>query len=118
MALKPYIPPKSDASKERRFSRIDDRQGSSERGYDANWTKVRKIHIDKHPYCARCGKLCDVGKQDSIVDHIIPVAVDKSKLYDLKNLQTLCRPCHAVKTFNDYRKYPNIYLKHYKDKYS
>lgn len=32
-----------------------------------------------------------------LVDHIVPVSVDKSRAFDATNLQSLCRKCHAAK---------------------
>lgn len=64
------------------------RGSSASRGYDYRWSKFRK----KHPVCASCGRLA------TEVDHIIPFNRDRSKIYDLENLQPLCHECHSRKT--------------------
>ncbi len=47
--------------------------------------------------CQLCGDHNYQGRGGSItleVDHIVPVAIDKSRLLDPTNVRTLCNPCH------------------------
>lgn len=81
--------------------RTPDRRASApDRGYDANWVKLRAWYIARHPMCEYPG--CQRAGQ--IVDHIQPVRVAPSLRLDADNLQTLCRPCHGLKTAADLRK--------------
>ena len=81
--------------------RIDDRKTSHQRGYDKRWRKLRDKYINDHPMCEHCE-----ARGDSVpareVDHIIEFSgVDDKKRLDESNLQSLCRPCHASKTYAD-----------------
>lgn len=75
----------------------DRRRGSRhERGYGTAWDKLRKAIL------ARDGGLCQpcmrMGRVTlaNIVDHILNKASGGTD--DDANLQTICRPCHDVKT--------------------
>lgn len=69
------------------------------RGYGYAWTKASAAAME------RDGKLCQpclaLGRytQAKEVDHIIPKAKGGSD--DLSNLQSICIPCHKVKTAQD-----------------
>lgn len=71
-------------------------RSSSQRGYGAEWRKVRKFVIDRDQgLCQNClltGKYTP-GKE---VDHIIPKSEGGTDSPD--NLQLLCIPCHRKKT--------------------
>jgi 5-methylcytosine-specific restriction protein A len=74
------------------------------RGYDAAWTRLRAQHAAAFPLCARCwgaGRIQPL----SDVDHIQPFhgRTDPRRL-DPRNLQSLCRRCHADKTAADQRR--------------
>ena len=70
---------------------------SSQRGYDARWRIVRDAQLFDFPLCALCRKK---GRATSAtcVDHLVPVLVNPDLIYDLDNLQSLCKPCHDRKT--------------------
>jgi 5-methylcytosine-specific restriction endonuclease McrA len=56
------------------------------------WPRVRRLHLEKYPECAACGRTELVD-----VHHVIPVSKDKTKECDPENLLTLCHdPCHLV----------------------
>ena len=57
------------------------------------WAKVRRAVLDKARWrCRKCGNYANE------VDHIQPLH-QGGAVYDLANLQALCRfPCHALKT--------------------
>lgn len=63
--------------------------------YTNTWKKLRQLHLSSHPLCVECGA---VG---SDVDHIIDHKGNRDIFYDSSNLQTLCKKCHAKKTFRD-----------------
>ena len=57
------------------------------------WTTVRLRVLDRDGWrCRKCGR---AGRLE--VDHITPLA-DGGQLYDMGNLQPLCRACHFAKT--------------------
>lgn len=71
----------------------DQQRGHSRaRGYDRTWERLRKMHLNEHPFCAKC--LPAVARLGKIVDHIVPIAVDPSRRLDQTNLQTLCKTHH------------------------
>ena len=52
------------------------------------WTRMRRLHLMAHPYCARCGLAGDE------VHHVLPRETHPHLKYDWSNLQTLCSQCH------------------------
>jgi 5-methylcytosine-specific restriction protein A len=83
----------------------DQFRGSSHaRGYDRGWARVRNQHIKAHPLCCMCereGRIVEA----TVVDHIVPIAVDPSRRLDPTNLQSLDDQCHAIKTQADRQRY-------------
>ena len=63
------------------------------------WRNLRKMFITANPLCADCKKI-GVVKAGYIVDHIIPIRLGGAAL-DERNLQTLCKKHHAIKTGNE-----------------
>ena len=60
------------------------------------WSKVRLQVLERDGYrCVDCGK---AGRLE--VDHIMP-AYRGGSLYDLANLQALCKSCHISKTASE-----------------
>lgn len=53
------------------------------------WTNLRAKWIRSYPSCAICGQ---PGEE---VHHIIPRSVRPDLMYDLDNLQTVCKDCHV-----------------------
>ena len=69
-----------------------------ERPSRRQWGKVRLQVFDRDAWaCGKCGK---AGRLE--VDHIKPLE-DGGTLYDLGNLQTLCRSCHIAKSQGERR---------------
>jgi 5-methylcytosine-specific restriction protein A len=60
----------------------------------AQWHRLRKAFLARHPICVECGELA------SQVDHVVPLHVGGLP-YDCANLQSLCRSCHARKTLKE-----------------
>lgn len=57
----------------------------------ANWKAWRKSIFERDNYtCQECNKIGGPLEPH----HIIPIRVDKNKVFDIKNGITLCRPCH------------------------
>jgi 5-methylcytosine-specific restriction protein A len=73
------------------------RPTARQRGYGARWEKARKAWLAAHPLCALCerhGRIKGAG----IVDHIRPHRGDMGLFWDSTNWQSLCKPCHDIKT--------------------
>jgi 5-methylcytosine-specific restriction enzyme A len=80
----------------------DVRRGTSAgRGYDARWRRLRAWHLTRRPLCAWCERAGRVTRA-TLVDHLVPItgSGDPRRL-DPTNLQSLCRDCHARKTWAD-----------------
>lgn len=65
------------------------RPSAVDRGYDADWQKVRNAYIKTHPVCEVCGRA-----KTAIVHHIVSVRQDPSRRLDASNLQGVCKSCH------------------------
>jgi 5-methylcytosine-specific restriction protein A len=72
---------------------------SSQRGYDADWRRMRLVVLREEPVCRICRRALS-GE----ADHIIPIAAGGGRL-DRKNLQGLCKPCHSRKTATEDSKF-------------
>jgi len=67
------------------------RGSANQRGYGADWQRVRSLVIRAHPFCRQC------GMPATEVDHIIAIRDGGARL-DPANLQSLCHSCHMQKT--------------------
>ncbi len=88
-------PPKRvrDYRKESATRRANAIDGPLDRFYSsARWQRLRNWFLRCNPICAHCGALGE------IVDHVQPRRQGGAEL-DQTNLQTLCRSCHAKKTW-------------------
>jgi 5-methylcytosine-specific restriction protein A len=82
--------PRAAAAEGERKARADARRPSArQRGYDADWAKLRADFLGAYPCCARCGNKADV------VDHIKTIREAPHRRLDITNLQALCTPCHS-----------------------
>jgi 5-methylcytosine-specific restriction protein A len=75
------------------------RPASEKLYHTTRWAKLRRFHLSQYPLCVMCSTRGFVAVAN-VVDHIIPI-VDGGAMFDPKNLQSLCRPCHTEKTTND-----------------
>lgn len=70
-----------------------------QQGYGSGWEKVRKEALERDCYlcqpCQRAGRVTAARE----VDHITPKA--RGGTDALRNLQSICRPCHTTKTARD-----------------
>ena len=74
-------------------------KSASERGYGYKWQKDRKRALVRDNYlCQECLKSNRLTKA-SDVDHIISKALGGND--NLSNLQSLCNPCHKIKTIQE-----------------
>jgi len=75
------------------------RGSAARRGYDARWRKIRLQVLKSQPLCADpFGEHAERGEVvlATEVDHIVPLA--RGGTHARKNLQPLCKSCHARKT--------------------
>lgn len=63
----------------------------AERGYPANWDKLRARILARDPVCVACGRKCS-----DTVDHVLPL--ERGGSNDPENLQGLDHSCHSIKT--------------------
>ena len=61
------------------------------------WKKTRRIILSRQPLCVHCLEH-NITTPAIDVDHIIDHKGDTKLFYDIKNLQGLCKRCHADKT--------------------
>ena len=70
-----------------------------QQGYGSGWEKLRKEALERDCYlcqpCQRAGRVTAARE----VDHITPKA--RGGTDALRNLQSICRPCHTTKTARD-----------------
>jgi 5-methylcytosine-specific restriction protein A len=65
------------------------RPSPRERGYDAEWRRVRRAYLRAHPTCERCGAAAvSVHHRERG-----PLELGGN---DPANLEALCEPCHAA----------------------
>lgn len=63
-----------------------------------SWEHWRNKALERDSYtCQECGFQDDSAARNLEVDHIVPVAEDPSREFDLDNLRTLCEGCHQRK---------------------
>ena len=88
---------KTEMTYERNRAYDDTRKNASQRGYDAEWRKIRMAFLKQNPLCVMC---MEEGKTTpaTVVDHIIPHRGDKRLFYDVENYQALCKRHHDLKT--------------------
>ena len=88
------------------------RRGARRRAHplagDRRWTALAKAWLVDHPWCARCAKRHALHggplRRPAVhVDHVIPVRIAPELALERSNLQSLCRPCHSVKTGHEAR---------------
>ncbi|WP_084516538.1 HNH endonuclease [Microtetraspora niveoalba] len=72
------------------------KQGAWAGGSTRRWRRVRGQHLRAEPTCRRCGAPADE------VDHIVRLE-DGGARFDHRNLQSLCAPCHQLKSAEDHR---------------
>ena len=61
------------------------------------WGAMRADQLRREPLCRAC--LAE-GKVEAATecDHIVPHKGDRNLFFDAKNLQSLCKKCHSIKT--------------------
>lgn len=83
------------APPERAWARKSARNTDRNRAWDR---RIRPRALARDGFaCVHCG-----AREALEVDHVIPIA--QGGTWTLDNAQTLCKPCHVVKTAKDRRK--------------
>lgn len=77
--------------------RDGDRPSARARGYDATWRRLRHMKLLADPIC-QLGIVCGGRAWAEEVDHIIPIARAPELRLETRNLQSVCRKCHRMKT--------------------
>ena len=81
---------------------------SSENFYNTSrWRTLRRKHIEKEPYCVRCG-----SELDLTVDHIQNADGIERLFFNENNLQTRCRTCHNQKTLAEIQHRQSLLCNH------
>lgn len=65
----------------------------------ARWRRLRIRVLTEEPFCKECAAQ-DVVCASAEVDHIVPLSQGGDP-YDRKNLQGLCKACHARKSIKE-----------------
>ena len=69
------------------------RPSAKQRGYDAQWARVRMSKLKRQPLCELCLKQKKIQIAEE-VHHVNPIRQGGDRLAD-DNIQSLCRKCHA-----------------------
>jgi 5-methylcytosine-specific restriction enzyme A len=73
--------------------------------HSREWELLRQAALARDHYlCQHCLQHNRITRA-TIVDHIVPIAVDWNRRLDISNLQSLCQACHNRKTAEDKRRY-------------
>jgi 5-methylcytosine-specific restriction endonuclease McrA len=70
-----------------------DTKSSTERGYNHQWSKARKLFLSANPLCVMC-EASGVIEPAQVVDHKTPHRGDQKLFWDMNNWQALCKRCH------------------------
>jgi 5-methylcytosine-specific restriction endonuclease McrA len=89
-----HRPPGTGRVRQKRYDEV--RGKTTERGYGADWRRLRDWHLRRNPLCRLC-LLDDRVVAASDVDHIVAVTLAPERRLDPDNLQSLCHPHHMQK---------------------
>ncbi|MER8861790.1 HNH endonuclease [Mesorhizobium sp. M0757] len=83
------------SAKQRQASNDAERGTPAQRGYDADWSKIRFRFLHHHPTCCVC------GAKATHVDHIKSIREAPELRLVESNLRAMCLPCHSRRTAKD-----------------
>jgi 5-methylcytosine-specific restriction protein A len=73
--------------------RHDEHRGTrQDRGYTAQWLKVRDLYLRRHPLCERCQEAGLV--EVAVMVHHRQAIRQGGAVLDVENLMSVCRRCH------------------------
>jgi 5-methylcytosine-specific restriction protein A len=81
----------------RRPKAAEPRGNANARGYGHGWRKARLEWLAENPICRECERKGRTSAA-SVVDHVIPHRGDQRLFWSRRNWQSLCKPCHDLKT--------------------
>ena len=67
---------------------------------NARWRKLRLMQVRRYPLCVGCLEH-GITTTATEVDHIQPHEGNLRLMYDVNNLQSMCKPCHSRKTMKE-----------------
>lgn len=88
----PGMPTREQAEARRKALLDQKRPGSTERGYDADWRRCRRMFLAKNPTC------CECSQPATDVDHIRSVRERPDLRLSWSNLRPYCHPHHSRRT--------------------
>lgn len=80
------------------------KESRQSRGYGAAWERVRKVVLQRDAGLCQVCLRKNAYTAGNIVDHIVSKAKaaalrwGQARIDDPANLQTICKPCHDIKT--------------------
>ena len=77
----------------KRGSRVDNRTGARERGYDRKWEKASSEFKWRNPFCLGCLAI-GLKRRATVVDHVIPHKGDLGLFWAPRNWQSSCQWHH------------------------
>jgi 5-methylcytosine-specific restriction protein A len=87
-----------EQERKRRAREADRQRGTStERGYDADWRRLRLVVLAEEPLCRFCQERGLVVPAE-VVDHIQPISESPALRLERTNLRSLCKSCHDSHT--------------------
>jgi 5-methylcytosine-specific restriction protein A len=72
---------------------LDNRESTTERGYDADWKRLRATFLVVHPICEHCDRR-GVTTPARVVNHRIDIRDRPDLRLNESNLEALCKQCH------------------------
>ena len=64
--------------------------------HTTRWKKLRALKVGINPLCENCERF-NIAKAVQEVDHVHEIE-DGGEIWDIDNLQSLCKRCHLAKT--------------------
>jgi 5-methylcytosine-specific restriction protein A len=92
-----YCPTHSASKDPARYNRGT----TASKGYGSDWERIRLVALERDKYLCQMCLSDSIATPATLVDHVVPVKVDRSRRLDLTNLQSLCVTCHSIKTYRD-----------------
>jgi 5-methylcytosine-specific restriction endonuclease McrA len=83
-----------DSERQRKAAHDQRRPSSQERGYDAQWRKLRDAFAAANPVCSVPG----CGRPTEDIDHVKSVRTHPELRLVWANLRALCHPHHSERT--------------------
>lgn len=90
------MPKKPPSNQPKRENKTWNASGFDYSSSNQHWIKLRNHKRMINPLCEKCEERGEFVPVHT-VDHIKAI-LDGGEPYDLDNLQSLCKPCHGIKT--------------------